>query len=134
MSVKEGNLLKKIMLQHTAVGRLFRCNTGSGWIGKSKALKDGTVLIRNARKFSTGWPVGTPDLIGFTQVKITPEMVGETLAVFTGIEGKTGKLKPTTAQTDFLNIIKQLGGISTVAYSENDIIKSINKFMERFNG
>jgi len=132
MSVKEGNLLKKIMLQHTAIGRLFRCNTGSGHIGKYKTLPDGSVIIRNARRFSTGWPKGTPDLIGFTQVKITSKMVGQTIAVFTGIEGKTGKLKPTIEQRNFLNIIKELGGISGVAYSESDIMETINKYMEKF--
>lgn len=133
MSVKEGNLLKEFMLFQTIIGgRLFRCNTGQGWVGKSKTLPNGDVLIKNARRFSTGWPKGTSDLIGFTPMAITQDMVGKMVAVFTAIEGKTGNLKASEEQDDFLNMVYKGGGISTVAHKQEDINEAMNQFFKRY--
>lgn len=56
----------------------------------------GVVLYRNSQlkyKVNGQWVVaglgaGTPDLVGFVSVKITPEMVGQTIARAIGIEVK----------------------------------------------
>ena len=72
------------------------------------------------------------DRIGFTEVKITADMVGKTIAVFTSIEEKTvnDRLKP--GQIKWHNFILEHGGISEIWHSTKsdtvDIIKEkINK-------
>jgi hypothetical protein len=62
-----------------------------------------------------GLTTGGSDLIGWTEMTITPEMVGSTLAVFTAVELKTGRLAPTREQIAFLGAVKRAGGLSGVA-------------------
>lgn len=63
--------------------------------------------------------VKSSDLIGFTKVTITPEMVGKTIAVFTAVEVKKEAWdenkkfdKRETAQNNFINFIKNNGGFA----------------------
>ena len=63
---------------------------------------------------------GGSDLLGLTPVKITPEMVGRTVAVFTAIEVKRQGKKPTPEQAAFLAMVQSLGGIAGVARSAQD--------------
>ena len=84
--------------------RLFRNNTGT--------LRD-----INGRPVSFGLCKGSADLIGWRSVTITPEMVGQQVAVFTSIEVKTptGRVKP--EQQQWLNAVQAAGGIAGVARS-----------------
>jgi len=84
--------------------RLFRNNTGT--------LKD-----INGRPVSFGLCKGSADLIGWTTRTVTPEMVGQQVAVFTSIEVKTptGRVKP--EQQQWLNAVQAAGGIAGVARS-----------------
>jgi hypothetical protein len=67
--------------------------------------------------------IKSSDLIGFTVVTVTPEMVGQNLAVFTAVEVKDPewKLNPedkrTKAQMAFLNWIRFNGGFAGFARS-----------------
>jgi len=84
--------------------RLFRNNTGT--------LRD-----INGRPVSFGLCKGSADLIGWRTVTITPEMVGQQIAVFTSIEVKSssGRVKP--EQQQWLNAVQAAGGIAGVARS-----------------
>jgi hypothetical protein len=84
--------------------RLFRNNTGT--------LKDA-----NGRPVSFGLCKGSADLIGWRTVTITPEMVGQQIAVFASIEVKSssGRVKP--EQQQWLNAVQAAGGIAGVARS-----------------
>lgn len=71
--------------------------------------------------------IASSDLIGITQVTITPDMVGQTLGVFTAVEVKKEAWKaskePTgreLAQLNFINWIRSLGGFAGFA---NDVDK-----------
>jgi hypothetical protein len=96
-----------IRLEHGAgPARLWRNNTG--------ALKDAT-----GRLVRYGLCPGSSDLIGLRQVTITPDMVGQTLAVFTAIEVKDqGRL--TEQQRAFITMVQQAGGMAGVARSVED--------------
>ena len=87
--------------------RLFRNNTGT--------LKDA-----NGRPVSFGLAKGSADLIGWTSRTITPEMVGQQVAIFTSIEVKSssGRVKP--EQQQWLNAVQAAGGIAGVARSVED--------------
>ena len=126
----EGSVQRSIWLAVGAVSRLFRLNTGKGWIsnlgpkGVSR-LTDGSVHIKAARSIALGlsMPNGDPevgacDLPGWTTVVITPEMVGSKLAVFTSIEckaSKGGRVSP--EQQNWCDQVQKAGGIAGIANS-----------------
>lgn len=116
--MNETNLLRSIMLAMSKAlpnVRLFRNNTGMGWAGKLlHRTGTGTVAIENARPLYAGLCVGSSDLIGWTSVEITPEMVGRKVAVFTAVEIKQPGKKPTEAQVNFIENVRSAGGIGTV--------------------
>ena len=72
------------------------------------------------------------DLVGIKTVTITPEMVGQTIGVFTAVEVKksdwNGKLdKHTTAQLNFINWVKLRGGVAGFARSIEEFIKLMDQ-------
>jgi hypothetical protein len=90
--------------------RLFRNQVGS--------LPD----PRTGRLVTFGLARGSADLIGWRTVTVTPEMVGQRIAVFTSLEVKTpsGRLSP--AQTHWLHAVRTAGGIAGVARSVADAV------------
>jgi hypothetical protein len=88
----------------TGPTRLFRNNTG--------AFKD----PRTKQFVRFGLCVGSSDLIGWHSVTITPDMVGQTLAVFTAIEVKD-KGRPTPEQLTFIEVVRRAGGFAGIARS-----------------
>lgn len=94
----------------TGATRLFRNNTGT--------LRD-----QHGRPVSFGLCKGSADLIGWRTVTITPEMVGQQVAVFTSIEVKTptGRVKP--EQQQWLDAVQAAGGIAGVARSVEDALR-----------
>jgi hypothetical protein len=77
---------------------------------------------RTGRLVTFGLAKGSADLIGWRTITVTPEMVGQQLAVFTSLEIKTpsGRLSP--AQTHWLNAVRSAGGIAGVARSVADAV------------
>jgi hypothetical protein len=75
---------------------------------------------RTGRPVQFGLARGSADLIGWRTVTITPDMVGQQLAVFTSIEVKTptGRLAP--LQANWLDAVQNAGGIAGVARSVCD--------------
>ena len=107
--------------------RLFRQNVGRGWVGNSTPFRSrqtitvgpGDVLVRNARPLIAGLCPGSSDLIGWRTVEITPEMVGQRVAVFAALEVKDrGKI--TTEQANFLRVLGEAGGIAAEVRSVED--------------
>lgn len=126
----EGTTQRQIWLSLGTVSRLFRLNTGRGWISSMgpkgvSRLADGSVLIKGARSIALGLsaPSGDPvngacDLPGWTTVEVTPEMVGKKIAVFTSVEckaSKGGRVSPD--QQNWMEQVQRAGGIAGVANS-----------------
>lgn len=103
----------------------WRNNTGMGWIGQSIKLKNGDVMIRNARPLHAGLCLGSSDIIGIKKIKITQEMVGSEIGQFLAIEVKQEKKKPTKEQQNFIDFVNSNGGFGFVARSEQDIIDNL---------
>ena len=80
---------------------------------------------RTGRLVTFGLARGSADLIGWRTVTITPEMVGQQVAVFTSIEVKTptGRLVP--MQASWLGVVQGAGGIAGVARSVEDAVRII---------
>jgi len=90
--------------------RLFRNQVGS--------LPD----PRTGRLVTFGLARGSADLIGWRTVVVTPEMVGQRIAVFTSIEVKTptGRLRP--EQQAWLGVVRGAGGVAGVVRSVEDAL------------
>jgi hypothetical protein len=82
--------------------RLFRNNTGT--------LPD----PRTGRPVQFGLARGSADLIGWRTITITPEMVGQRVAIFTSIEVKTTTGHLTPAQQAWMGTVRGAGGIAGV--------------------
>lgn len=100
--------------------RWFRQNVGLAWQGERIVKTGDSVYLEHARPIRAGLCEGSSDLIGWTPVRITPEMVGQTIAVFTAAELKTGKQTVTDEQATFLEAVEKAGGIAGVVRSTAD--------------
>jgi hypothetical protein len=102
----------RIACSHGAT-RLWRNNTGT--------LRD-----QHGRPVSFGLCKGSADLIGYRTITITPEMVGQQVAVFTSIEVKrpTGRMRP--EQQQWLDTVQAAGGIAGVARSVEDALRIVS--------
>ena len=116
MSTVENNIIKKILLALPMTARLFRNSTGAA-------------VLRDGRFIRYGLCVGSSDLIGWTTREITPQMVGNKVAIFTAIEVKTGDIKTTKEQKNFIDNVNASGGIAIEVRGENEIEK-INGVMK----
>jgi len=119
---------------HLAIGklapqtRLFRNNVGQGWVGAARRiakrmiveLLPGDIVLKKARPLHAGLCEGSSDLIGWTVVTVTPDMVGKPVAVFTAIEIKTNKGRATKGQNNFIARIREAGGIAGIARTPDE--------------
>ena len=63
--------------------------------------------------------VGSSDLIGWHSITITPDMVGQTVAVFAAVEVKD-RGRATKEQEAFISAVRAAGGLAGVARSVDD--------------
>lgn len=75
---------------------------------------------RTGRPVQFGLARGSADLIGWRTIKVTPEMVGQRIAIFTSIEVKTATGRISPAQQAWLGAVRTAGGIAGVARSVRD--------------
>lgn len=88
----------------------------------------GTCKAADGRFIRFGLCPGSSDLIGFTSITITPDMVGQTIALFTSIEIKTPSGRVTPEQQSFLDFVQRSGGRAGVARSVQDANNIISGF------
>lgn len=112
----ETGIQNAIRLALSAAGVIsFRNNVGAAHTADGRFIK-----------FGVG-DAGGSDLICITPVKITQDMVGQTLGIFTALEIKTKNGRLRKQQRIFLDAIKKQGGYAGVARSVEDALKIINK-------
>lgn len=124
---KETALMRLIML---AVGKaphvkLFRNNTGQAWQGSKKVWEtvNGQRVLKlyDPRPIDVGLCDGSSDLIGWSEIVVTEDMVGKKIAVFTAVEVKTEiKSVASAAQINFLTVIRNMGGVAGLARSTDE--------------
>ena len=108
---------------------LWRNNTGVLKDQNGRPVRYG--LANDSKKLNEEFK--SSDLIGFTPVVITPDMVGRTLAVFTAIEVKAESLqnrkldKRAIAQTNFITFILKNGGFAALCHSVDDFLKAVRR-------
>ena len=109
MRNEETNIMNKIMLAISKKGWLVWRNQ----VGLFKTM-DGTRTIPIGIK-------GSSDLMAIKPTVITPEMVGQTLAVFVAVEVKTATGQQSEPQKKWQKAVEKLGVKYILARSEDDI-------------
>jgi hypothetical protein len=104
----ERKIQSEIQLAANGPARLWRNNVG--------ALRD-----QRGQLVRYGLCPGSSDLIGYRTIVITPDMVGQRLAVFAAVEVKD-QAAPTEQQQAFIRLIEQAGGLAGVARSVPDAL------------
>ena len=87
----------------------------------------GIADLATGGKIRFGLCPGSADLIGWHEVLVTPEMVGQKLAVFLSIEVKnsSGRVRP--EQKIWKDAIDGAGGIAGICRSKEDAVKLLSK-------
>jgi len=65
------------------------------------------------------------DLVGFSLVTVTPDMVGRTIAVYSVVEVKAGKDRLRPEQTAFIDAVNKNGGRAGVARTPEDAVRIV---------
>jgi hypothetical protein len=94
----------------------------------------GLYKLDDGRRISSGLGPGSSDLIGYTMVQVSPDMVGRRVAIFTAVEVKhgNGKLRPN--QENFIQVINRAGGVAFVARTTEEAISNLIKGAPIKNG
>ena len=109
MAAKAREIQRRILSELQPHERLWPINAGVGWVGKVVRRAPDSIILANPRPLHTA-PVGWPDLCGIEAVTITPEMVGQTVGVFRGVEIKAGRDRMRPEQEALRRVIESLGG------------------------
>lgn len=124
---EEHGIQNEIRNELAGKGLIFRANVGQAWTGNAiDKLPGGKIVIHGARPFNTGLPAGFSDLFGLVSVTVTPDMVGQKVAVFVAMEVKDEKKKPTDKQKAFLKAVNDNGGRSGVVRSTEDAVRVLD--------
>lgn len=127
----ESEVQQHIQIEASKLGnKLFRNNSGGCKDATGRVIYYGLGVISSQQNkyFKSS------DLIGFTPITITPDMVGRKLAVFTAVEVKKTKWKymateREVAQKKFLDVVNMNGGIAIFANSIDSYKKAIIDFI-----
>ena len=116
MAKAETNIQNKIRLAIDHMCTTFRNHVGmvkdeNGWVHRFGLCK------------------GSSDVVGWTSVIVTPQMVGKSVAVFTAIEVKTKTGKETKAQFRFRHKVTSSGGIAFVARSPEEAQSKLSGYL-----
>lgn len=125
MSSEEHVIQNEIRNELAGKALVFRANVGQAWQGsRVEKLPGRKIVIHDARPFNTGLPPGFSDLFGLVSVTITPEMVGQKVAVFLAMEVKD-KAKASDKQSAFLKAVNDNGGRAGVVRSADDAVRIV---------
>jgi hypothetical protein len=117
-----GYLEKEIAREHLQTlgvdQRRARISCGSAWVSDKVLhvkrptevkLFPGDIVLRGGRAFH-GAPAGTADYVGFDSVVVTPDMVGQRVAIFAADEIKSPRDRLSKLQKRFKAMVIRLGG------------------------
>lgn len=117
-SRRESEIQREVLLAASRAGaRLFRNNSGVGWVGTILEHKADYIVLGSPRPLHAGLGIGSSDLIGWTPRVI----MGRPIAVFTAIEVKAKRGRATLEQLNFLEQIEGAGGIARIVRSAEEL-------------
>jgi hypothetical protein len=118
MAKLETNISNRVRLKISHLCRTFRNNVG-------------LFTTNTGDKIRTGLCKGSSDLIGWTTIEVTPEMVGARVGLFVGIEIKSVRGRPSAEQTNFINQVNGAGGVAFIARSPDEALAKLTQGIER---
>ena len=119
MAKEESNISKRIMLKLSESCRIFRNNVG-------------LFTTNTGAKVKTGLCKGSSDLIGWHTVEITPDMIGKKIGIFLAVEVKSAKGRASEQQLNFIDKVKEAGGIAFIARSDSEAQNKLNARIKEF--
>jgi hypothetical protein len=128
MSTPHQDLMRRIRLklgEQALHCRLFQNVRGLFWQGTVKEQGPGWVTLVNPVRKETGLAPGSLDLIGWVTITITPDMVGQKIAVFTAGDAKVGRDKLSDLQANFARNVIEAGGRAAELRSEQDVLRLV---------
>ena len=104
---------------------MLACGRGTSRVFRNNR---GVAEYPGGRKVAYGvGPAGGSDLIGWASITITPEMVGQKVAIFTAIECKRSKGgKKEQDQKDFIAAVITAGGRAGFARSAEEAMEIVH--------
>lgn len=72
---------------------------------------------------------GIPDFVCCVPLEITPDMVGQTVGIFAGVEAKTMRGKVSDLQRDKLNKIAEAAGVACLVWSSDEAPAKISNLL-----
>jgi len=123
MSNSETAIQNKIRLAVAKYATTFRNSVGQGWTGKTVDQGQGYITLASPRPLIAGLCVGSADVIGWRPTVITPDMVGQTIAVFVALEIKTPIGKASDEQIRFVRAVQHAGGIAGFPTSADEALE-----------
>lgn len=128
MAESESSIQRRVQMALASQGSLVWRNESSGcYMGKVIHKAGDQVTLSGARFLPAGLCKGSSDLICCTPTVITQDMVGKTIGVFTAVEVKTPKGRPTKEQERFLLAVNRAGGIAFIARSADEAVENLNQ-------
>jgi hypothetical protein len=123
--MSERRVIAEILLACSrGASRLFRINAGRGWTGRVVRHTKDEITLADPRPFR-GAPTGFPDIIGWTTITITPDMVGEQVAVAVALEAKSERGRATPEQARFIERAAAAGARAAVVRSAGDAARVV---------
>ena len=118
--MSETQLYNDILAAHSRGNtRLFRINAGMAYQGRIIEQTPGRLIL------APWYPMrlaaeGISDLLGWTTMAVAGDAGLDRAAIFTAIECKWGRRRPTAEQEAFINVVQRAGGRAGVARSVED--------------
>ena len=113
-------LLKRVMDKLYRMGCIpYRNESKAAWVGNVVHQEGSMVTLDKAARVQVGLVKGSADIVGFDAPPHQP------FARFFGIEIKTGSGMLTKEQREWINCVRQNGGIAGVARSVEDAVEII---------
>lgn len=133
MAQQETNISHKTELAVSDLGfAMLRNNTGVFYAIKDHGFKRNQAFVNLLNKFfrrvQAGLGKGTSDLIGWRTVEVTQDMVGKRIAIFAALEIKTDKGRASPEQIQFVNQVREEGGIAEFVKGDDGIEKLVKKY------
>lgn len=107
--------------------RLFTNPCGKAWVGKFVRKIGDLVHLLGGHPIDFGLEFGSPDLVGWRVVTVTPDMVGTRIALFVGIEVKQQKGKMREKQKTFMARMVKDHCLCGIARSVQDAINIVRR-------
>lgn len=104
-------------MRETGLLHQIRADLGSRSTTRAFRNNIGTAVYANGARVEYGLCPGSGDLIGWESVVITPDMVGQRVAIFLSIEGKSETGRPTKKQRNWVERVREAGGRAGIARS-----------------